>query len=66
MTENEKKLTDHDHDKYITTPNFISLRKNSITASNRSITPKLSYYVTKTGVEFNGSYLKEDKPTFNY
>ena len=46
--------------------NFISLRKNSITASNRSITLQLSYYVTKTVVEFNGSYLKEDKPTFNY
>ena len=46
--------------------NFISLHKNSITASNRSITLQLSYYVTKTVVEFNGSYLKEDKPTFNY
>ena len=30
-----------------------------------SVTPNLNYYGTKTKVEFDGSYLKEDKVTFN-
>ena len=30
------------------------------------VTPQLSYYGTKTRVEFNGSCLKEDKAKFNY
>ena len=33
-------------------------RLDFITASNYKITPALSYYGTKTRVEFNGSYLK--------
>ena len=39
---------------------------NSIKASNHSITPNLDYYGTKTRVEFNGNYLKQDKITFNH
>ena len=38
-------------------------RPDSITASNHKITPELSYYGTKTKVEFNGSCLKQDKVT---
>ena len=41
-------------------------RINSITASNYSVTPFLVYYGTKTRVEFSGSYLKQDKVTFNH
>ena len=33
-------------------------RLNSNTASNYKITPDLSYYGTKTRVQFNGSCLK--------
>ena len=40
-------------------------RLNSNTASNYSITPELSYYGTKTRVEFNGSCLKQDEFTYN-
>ena len=36
-------------------------RLNSNTASNFKITPELSFYGTKTRVEFNGSCLKQDK-----
>ena len=32
---------------------------------NRSITPNLDYYGTKTRVEFNGSCLKQDNVKFN-
>ena len=39
---------------------------NSNTASNHSINPRLSYYGTKTRVEFNGSCLKQDKATYNH
>ena len=39
---------------------------NSITASNYSITPELSYYGSKIRVKFNGSCLKQDKITFNH
>ena len=38
-------------------------RLDSITASNYKITPELSFYGTKTIVEFNGSCLKQDKVT---
>ena len=38
-------------------------RLNSNTASNYKITPELSYYGTKTRLEFNGSCLKQDKVT---
>ena len=42
-------------------------RINSITASNYSITPKLSYCGTnKTTVQFSGSCLKQDKATYNH
>ena len=37
----------------------------SIKTPNHSITPNLSYYGTYTRVEFNGSFLKQDKVTFN-
>ena len=41
-------------------------RINSITASSYKVTPQLSYYGTKTRVEFNGSCLKQDSVTFNH
>ena len=41
-------------------------RLDSITASNSKITPELSFYGTKTRVEFNGSCLKQDKVTLNH
>ena len=40
-------------------------RPNYITASNYKITPELTFYGTKTRVEFNGSCLKQDKATYN-
>ena len=40
-------------------------RINSITTSNY-VTPDLSYYGTKIGVEIFGSYLKQYKVTFNH
>ena len=39
---------------------------NSIKTRNHSITPKLDCYGTKTRVEFNGSYLKQDTVTYNH
>ena len=39
---------------------------DSITASNYKITPELSFYGTKTRVEFNRSCLKQDKVTYNH
>ena len=41
-------------------------RLDSITASNHKITPELSFYGTRTRVEFNGSCLKQDKVTINH
>ena len=41
-------------------------RFDSITAPNYKITPELSFYGTKTRVEFNGSCLKQDKITLNH
>ena len=41
-------------------------RINSIKTSNHSITPNLDYYGTKTRVEVNGSYLKQDSVTFSH
>ena len=41
-------------------------RLDSITASDYKITPELSFYGTKTRVEFNGSWLKQDQFTYNY
>ena len=41
-------------------------RLDSITASNHKITPELSFYGTKTRVEFNGSCLKQDKVAYNH
>ena len=41
-------------------------RINSITASNYSITLKLSYYGIKIRLKFNGSWLKLDKVTYNH
>ena len=40
-------------------------RINSFKMSTHSITPNLTYYGTKIRVEFNGSYLKQDKIAFN-
>ena len=45
---------------------FSEERVNSITASNYSITPELSYYGSKIRVKFNGSPLKQDKLTYTY
>ena len=39
---------------------------NSNTASNHSITPELSYYGTKTRLNFSGSSLKQDKAKYNH
>ena len=39
---------------------------NYIKTSNHGITPNFDYYGTKTSIEFNASYLKQDKVTFNY
>ena len=39
---------------------------NSNTASNYTIIPELSFYGTKTRVEFNGSCLKQDKVTYSH
>ena len=39
---------------------------DSVTASNYKITPELSFYGTKTRVEFNGSCLKHNKVTYNH
>ena len=41
-------------------------RINSNTVSNHRVTPELSYYGTKTRVEFNGSCLKQDKAIYNH
>ena len=41
-------------------------KTNSVITSDHSITPNLSYYGTKTRVEFNGSCLKQDIATFNH
>ena len=41
-------------------------RLDSIIAPNYKITPELSFYGTKAKVEFNGSYLKQDKVTLNH
>ena len=42
------------------------VRINYIKALNHSITPKVNSYGTKTRVEFNGRYLKQDKTTYTY
>ena len=41
-------------------------RLNSNTASNYTITPELSFYGTKTRVEFSGSCLKQGKVTYSH
>ena len=41
-------------------------RINATRPDNLSITQFLDYYGTKTGVEFNGSCLKQDSVIFNH
>ena len=41
-------------------------RLDSVTAYNYKITPELSFYGTKTKVEFKGSCLKQYKVTYNH
>ena len=41
-------------------------RLDFISASSYKLTPELSFYGTKTRVEFNGSCLKQDKVTINH
>ena len=41
-------------------------RLSSNVPSNYKITPELSFYGNKTRVEFNGSYLKQDKVTYKH
>ena len=41
-------------------------RLNSNITCNYTITPELSFYGTKTRVEFNRSCLKQDKVTYNH
>ena len=45
---------------------LIDERINSVTAFSCKVTPQLSYYGTKTRVEFIGSCLKQVKATFNH
>ena len=45
---------------------FFDERINFNTASNHSITPELTFYGTKTRVEFNRSCLMQDKVTYNH
>ena len=45
---------------------FSHERLDSIIASNYTVTPELSFYGTKTRVEFNGSCLKQDKVAYNH
>ena len=45
---------------------FSDERINFNAASNHSITTELSFYGTKTRVEFNGSCLKQEKVTYNH
>ena len=41
-------------------------RLDSVTTYNYKITPELSFYGTKTKVEFKGSCLNQDKFTYNH
>ena len=41
-------------------------RINSIIATSYKVTPQLSYYGTKTRVEFSRSCLKQEHVTFNH
>ena len=45
---------------------FSDEKLDSISASNYKITPELSFYGTKTKLEFNGSCLKQDKVTYKH
>ena len=36
------------------------------TTTDYSLNPKLSYYGTKTGLEFSGSCLKQDTATYDH
>ena len=45
------------------------MSNENITAHTRtdySLNPKLSYYGTKTGLEFSGSCLKQDTATYDH
>ena len=39
---------------------------NSIKKSNHSLTPNVNYHGTKARLEFNGSFLEQDKGAFNH
>ena len=53
--------------RYLWKPKGLSHERiNSVTASNYSIAPKLSYYGGKIRVKFNGSCLKQDKATYSH
>ena len=41
-------------------------RINSVSTSNYSITPELSYYNSKIKAKFSGTCLKQDKATYNH
>ena len=61
-----KKISGVGNGKYIyfwKSKGFSDEKINSITASNYSITPELSYYGSKIRAKFNGSCLKQDKIT---
>ena len=53
VNEIEKKITDHSHDKYITTPEF-----NKLTAENSAATLAQANLVTKTDFDNKLSTLK--------
>ena len=45
---------------------MIDGRINSVTTSDYSITPNISYFGSKIRVKFNGSCLKQDKITYTH
>ena len=61
-----KKIADGDYIYFWKSKGLCNGRLNSITASNYEITLELSFYGTKTRVEFNGSCLKQDKVIYNH
>ena len=56
INEIEKKITDHSHDKYITTPEF-----NKITVENFAVKLAQANFVTKTDFDDKLKNLKQNK-----
>ena len=64
ICEIEKKITNHHHDKYITTPEFNNIKTPN--TSNNFLNPLLDYVNTKIRAKFCESCLKQDKATHNH